>query len=96
MHLTYIRDSSAQDFKKMTQKVMQVLFVSNLKISAIVNLPDNWPEENAEMVSFRYSHPESADQTEEFYMKMLPMDHSLEINCMSSLRNDEIINLELK
>jgi hypothetical protein len=59
---------------------------------AIVNLAESWPEENADMVSFRYTHPESADAAEEFYVKMLPMDHSLEINCLSSLRNDEIVN----
>ncbi len=67
----------------------------NLSI-AIVNLAESWPEENADMVSFRYSHPESADSAEEFYVKMLPMDHSLEINCLSSLRNDEILNLEIQ
>ena len=63
---------------------------------ALLNLPESWPEENAELVSFRYTHPESADPNEEFYVKMLPMNHSLEINCLSSLRNDEIISLELQ
>jgi len=63
---------------------------------ALLNLPESWPEENADLVSFRYTHPESADSTEEFYVKFLPMDHSLEINCLSSLRNDEILNLEIR
>jgi hypothetical protein len=67
----------------------------NLSIP-IVNLAESWPEENADMVSFRYTHPESADSTEEFYVKMLPMDNSLEINCLSSLRNDEILNIEIQ
>ena len=61
---------------------------------ALVNLPDSWPDENLDLASFRYTHPHNPN--EEFYFKFLPVNdgRTLEINCLSSIRNDEIINTE--
>jgi PI31 proteasome regulator N-terminal len=65
----------------------------------IVKLPDDWMVHNIDVVSFRYVHPTLASKPdeEEFYFKMIPTgDHKLEINALSSVRNDEIANCEIK
>ena len=60
-------------------------------VIAILNLPDDWSEQNADVVSFRYSHPtEQSTEGEEFYFKFLHAGGNLEINALSSARNDEI------
>ena len=65
----------------------------------IVKLPEDWMVHNIDVVSFRYVHPTLASKPdeEEFYFKMIPTgDHKLEINALSSVRNDEIANCEIK
>lgn len=65
----------------------------------IIALPEDWPIQNTDVVSFRYTHPTEASKpdTEEFYVKMIPGgDGRLEVNAMSSVRNDDIYSMELK
>jgi hypothetical protein len=71
-------------------------------IGSIMKLPDDWATQNCEMASFRYTHPnggvgEPSQAREEFYVKMLYMGgKTLELNALSSLKNDEIHNCEIE
>ena len=64
----------------------------------IVTLPSSWPSASEDdVVSFRYTHPSQAAC--EFYLKFLMAGVDgclLEVNAMSSLKNNEIWNLEVR
>jgi hypothetical protein len=59
----------------------------------IVNLPEAWSQQNEEVVSFRYRHPNASGI--EYYFKYLAAGDKLEVNAMSSTKNYEIWNLEV-
>jgi hypothetical protein len=59
-----------------------------------IALPADWPEQNADVVSFRYTHPSVPDEV--FYFKFLHAGENLEVNALSSARNDEIAHVEFK
>ena len=63
-----------------------------------MNLPEEWAAQNSEVASFRYKVPKSQDQPEEeAYIKLLHVGGSkLEVNALSSLRNDEIYSCEIE
>jgi hypothetical protein len=69
-------------------------------IGSIMKLPDDWATQNGEIASFRYTHGgvgEPGQAREEFYVKMLYMGgKTLEVNALSSLKNDEIHNCEIE
>ena len=60
--------------------------------SGIVKLPDDWPLSNSEVASFRYTHP--AAPSEEFYFKSIQAADKIEINALSSAKNNEIHSTE--
>ena len=60
-----------------------------------MKLPEDWSEQNAEVASFRYVNPSKPE--EEFYFKILKAgDSKLEVNALSSARNDEIASCEIE
>lgn len=62
-------------------------------VEPIVNLPEGWSQQNEDVVSFRYSHPNAPGV--EYYFKYLAAGDKLEVNAMSSTKNYEIWNLEV-
>ena len=47
-----------------------------------------------DVVSFRYTHPQNKE--EQVYIKFMRVANKLEINAMSSLRNDDIHHTEIE
>ena len=62
----------------------------------IIKLPEDWLEQNKEVVSFRYEHPKRGQKNEEFYFKFIPAGNKLEINALSSEKNNEIFSTEFE
>ncbi|CDW89962.1 UNKNOWN [Stylonychia lemnae] len=66
--------------------------------TGILNLPQDWQSQNAELVSFRYERlsDENVPQKdrEEFYFKFLQAAHKFEINALSSNGTNDIYSSE--
>jgi hypothetical protein len=59
-------------------------------------LPENWKNNDSDVISFRYQHDKEGEKDEEFYFKFMQAGDNLEINALSSKHQDDIFSTEFE